>query len=182
MNKIKIREKSQSNIDFKFISFFFKIRDIFKDPMKKIEKTDIKEGDYVLDYGCGSGSFTIPAAKLAGSAGKVYAADIHPLSSEKIITQAEKYQLKNIKTIKTDCNTNLSDNSIDVILLIDVLHNLLDYKENLREFYRILKEMGSFWVDDHHYEGSQIKAKITKNNLFTFSEQFDSLYKFTKII
>ncbi len=182
MNKIKTRENSKSNMDFKGMSFFFKMRDFFKDPMKKIEKTDIKKGDHVLDYGCGSGSFTIPAAKLAGSNGKVYAADVHPLSSEKVKKQAEKYQLKNIETIQTDCNTNLKEASIDVILLIDVLHNLENYTENLKEFYRILKAEGSFWVDDHHYEGSQIQEKITENNLFKFSEQVDSLYKFTKLI
>jgi ubiquinone/menaquinone biosynthesis C-methylase UbiE len=182
MNKIKIRNKSKSNIDFKLMSFFFKIRDIFEDPMKKIEKIGIKEGDFILDYGCGSGSFTIPAAKLAGSTGKVYAADIHPLSSEKVKKKAEKNQLKNIKTIQTECETNLSDNAIDVILLIDVLHNLENYSENLKEFHRILKAEGTFWVDDHHYEDSQIKFKITENNLFKFSEKIDSLYKFTKII
>jgi len=180
--KIKIKDKSQSNIDFKFMSFFFKIRDFLKDPMKKIEKTNIKEGDLVLDYGCGSGSFTITAAKLVGPTGKVYAADIHPLSSEKVKEQAKKYKLKNIKTIQTDCNTSLSNNSIDVILLIDVLHNLENYTENLKEFHRVLKSEGAFWVDDHHYEELQIIAKITKNNLFKFSEKFDSLYKFTKMI
>lgn len=35
----------------------------------------IEKNQKVLDFGCGSGAYTIPAAKLVGKKGKVYALD-----------------------------------------------------------------------------------------------------------
>ena len=42
---------------------------------KILKKTGIKRGKTVLDFGCGSGTYTIPAAKIVGKEGKVYALD-----------------------------------------------------------------------------------------------------------
>lgn len=173
--------KKLSNWDFKIMSFLFKIRDFFKNPMNKIEKIDVKEGEYVLEYGCGSGSFTIPLAEVVGPSGRIYAADIHPLSSEKVKEKAEKNELENIKTIETDCNTNLNEKSIDVVVLIDVLHTLNEYKKNLEEFHRVLKNNGCLWVDDHHYDLEEIRQKIMETNLFEFVRSVDSFHKFNKI-
>jgi len=162
------------------MNLFFKIRDFFKDPRKKIEKIHLKRGDYVLEYGCGPGSFTVAIAERIGPKGKVYAADIHPLAPEKVIKKAEKNELENIETIITDCKTELEKNSIDKVILIDILHDLENYEENLKEFYRILKNDGKLWVDDHHFEGKQIKFRINKNGLFEYISKKDSLYEFRK--
>ena len=35
----------------------------------------IREGQYFLDFGCGTGDFTIPAAKIVGKKGRVFALD-----------------------------------------------------------------------------------------------------------
>ena len=175
------KKKSHSRFDFKAMSFFFKIRDFFKDPMDKVSKTDVKKGDYILEYGCGPGSFTIPLAELVGRFGKVYAADIHPLSSEKVQEKAEKHDLHNIETIKTECKTGLEENSIDTVILIDVLHDLEEYEENLKEFHRVLKPHGNLWVDDHHYDLPVIKQKIANTKLFKFIKRVDSLFEFQKI-
>jgi ubiquinone/menaquinone biosynthesis C-methylase UbiE len=94
--------------------------------------------------------------------------------------KAKKYDLANIETIQTNSNTNLEENSVDIILLIDVLHNLNQWLENIQEFYRVIKEKGVLWVDDHHYDGEKIKNKIIQTNLFKFSGKFDSLYKFIR--
>jgi ubiquinone/menaquinone biosynthesis C-methylase UbiE len=40
-----------------------------------LEKAGIKRGKTVLDFGCGSGIYTIPVAKIAGKEGDVYALD-----------------------------------------------------------------------------------------------------------
>jgi SAM-dependent methyltransferase len=99
-------------------------------------------GQEGLKYGCGSGSYTIPLAKLVGPSRKIYAADIHPLSSEKVLKKARKQGLDNNKTIQTDCKTDLDDGIIDKVILIDILHDLDNYQENLAEFCRVLKHKG----------------------------------------
>jgi ubiquinone/menaquinone biosynthesis C-methylase UbiE len=89
-----------SNVSFQFMSFFFKFRDFFSSPMKILEQIGIQQGWYVLDYGCGPGSYSIRVAQLVGPAG-----------------------YDNVHTILTDCNTKLPDASIDVALLFYVLHD-----------------------------------------------------------
>lgn len=182
IKKMNSNHKHTSNLDFKMMAFFFKIRDFFKDPNKKIQKIDLKKGDYVLEYGCGPGSFTVPIAKSIGSEGEVFAADIHPLASEKIRRKAEENGLNNIETIITDCKTELASNSIDKVILIDVLHNLKNYEENLKEFSRVLKKDGRLWVDDHHFDEKQIEKRIAKNELFEYIGSNDTLFEFRKVM
>ncbi|MHA1751653.1 MAG: SAM-dependent methyltransferase, partial [Candidatus Helarchaeota archaeon] len=62
-----------SELGFKMMAFFFRIRDLFSPPIKKIKLLNIKKGSIILDYGCGPGSFSIAAAQLVGNTGKVYA-------------------------------------------------------------------------------------------------------------
>jgi len=40
-----------------------------------LKKVGVEEGQIVLDFGCGGGNYTIPAAKIIGNAGKIYAVD-----------------------------------------------------------------------------------------------------------
>jgi precorrin-6B methylase 2 len=63
----------------------------------------------VLDFGAGSGSYSIPAAQLVGPTGEVYAADIHPLALKEIRKKAEMKGIKNLRTILTACETELPD-------------------------------------------------------------------------
>ncbi|MFX1313552.1 MAG: class I SAM-dependent methyltransferase, partial [Promethearchaeota archaeon] len=118
-----MKNKKQSNLDFRCMSFFFKIRDKFHPPIKKIKNADIKQGEIVLDYGCGSGSYTIATFEKVGPNGKVIAADIHPLALEKVRKKAEKIGYNNIEIIQTDCATGLDDEYVDKVICFDVLHH-----------------------------------------------------------
>ena len=66
------------NIKLRIEYFFLGLRDKFGIPFKpeeEIRKLGLKEGQKILDYGCGIGSYTFPAAKLVGEKGRVYALD-----------------------------------------------------------------------------------------------------------
>ena len=180
MNEKSKKRKRQSNIDFRFMSALFKIRDRFNPPVNKIEKTSIKQGDSVLDYGCGSGSYTIAAAEVIGPSGKIYAADIHPLAIKKVKKKVFKQNLKNIKTILTDCNTGLTDNSMDSIICFDVIHGVENFQDILNEFYRILKPNGHLSIDDHHLSEDEIISKITSKGSFNLVEKKEKIYNFIK--
>ena len=62
-----------SDLHFRFMSFGFKIRDLFLPRKDILSEIGIKPGFHILDYGCGLGSYSIPAADMVGSSGKVYA-------------------------------------------------------------------------------------------------------------
>lgn len=173
-------KKSESNLDFRCMSFFFKIRDIFKSPMKKIEKAGVKSGDNVLDYGCGSGSYTLAAAKTVNSSGNIFAADIHPLAIKKVNKRALKKGLKNIHTIQTSCDTDLESNSIDIIICFDVFHDIDDKACILKEFFRLLKNGSILSFDDHHMKENEILELLTSDGLFKLLQKKESQYNFIK--
>ena len=105
------KDKPMPDIGFRMMSFFFRIRDRFRDPGKLLEKVDIKERQIVLDFGCGSASYVIPAARIVGGNGMVYALDIHPLAISAVEKKATKEGLTNIATIISDRDTGLPDES-----------------------------------------------------------------------
>ncbi len=178
-NKNKSK-KHQSKMDFKGMAFFFKIRDVLKPPIQKIKKSKIKPGDYVLDYGCGPGSYSFAAIDVIGASGKIYCADIHPVAIESVKKKAAKKGLSNMETILTDCNTNLPNNSIDVIICFDVMHAIDDQSKLLKEFHRVLKSNGFLSFDDHHYEEEEIMNIISADGLFELTENIDNFYNFKK--
>ncbi len=175
-------DKAMKNISFKVMSMFFTIRDKFSDPMNKIRNAKISSGDYVLDYGSGPGTFSIAAAKVVGNKGKVYAADIQPLSGEKIKKKAFREGLSNIETIITNCCTDLKESSIDVLLCFDMFHMVNDQQKLLKEFHRVLKPDSIFSFDCHHMKEDKIKSLIVDSGLFKLDEKIDNIYNFTKLM
>ena len=175
------KNKKQSKIDFRLMSFVFRIRDKFYPPIKKIIKANIKQGEIVLDYGCGPGSYTIAAIEKLGPSGKIFAADIHPLALEKIKKKAEKKGYTNIETIQTDCDTGLDNESIDRVICFDVLHDIPNKDDILKEFHRVLKQNSTLSFDDHHLSEDEIINLITSKGLFKLAEKNDKQYNFIKI-
>jgi ubiquinone/menaquinone biosynthesis C-methylase UbiE len=113
---------------------------------KFLKDIGIKGGQKVLDFGCGSGNYTIPAAKIAGEEGLVYALDKDKRSLDQLMHKAESMGLKNIIRLDTsnESGTGLDNESVDVVLLYDVLHYYYfpraeDRRQLLREVYRVLK-------------------------------------------
>lgn len=115
-----------------------------KDGKIFLEDIGIKKGDIILDFGCGSGHYTIPAAKVVGMKGKVYALDKDTEILNQLMQTAESEGLKNIVSIgnqSEELKINLKDKSIDAMLLYDVLHymELEKRREIYKNAYRILK-------------------------------------------
>ena len=174
-------DKPMDNFHFRGMSFWFRIRDSFLPRKNILAEVGIKSGFSILDYGCGSGSYTIAAAQLAGKSGKIYALDIHPLAVQRVQSTASKKRLTNIETILSDCATGLPDESIDVALLYDTLHDLSKPDEVLAELHRVLKPNGILSFNDHHIkEENEIMSKITDKGLFELSSKGKRVYNFSK--
>jgi len=129
-------DKPAGNFDFRLMAFWFIFRDMFLPRENVLLEVGIKPGFCILDYGCGPGSYTIIAAKLAGERGKVYALDIHPLAIQMVKNMSEKKKLTNVGTILSDCATGLPDQSVEVALLYDTFHGLSKPDEVLAELHR----------------------------------------------
>ena len=174
-------DKPMSNFHFRFMSFGFWFRDIFLPRKSILKEVGIKPGFCILDYGCGPGSYTFAAAQFVGKSGKIYALDIHPLAIQRVQKIAAKRRLANIRTIHSDCATGLPDQSIDVALLYDTLHEISKPNEVLAELHRVLKPNGILSFNDHHMkEESEIVSKITGKGLFRLSRKGKRVYNFRK--
>ena len=128
---------------------------IKEDGMTFFREIGLKCGQSVLDFGCGEGHYTIPASKVVGIKGKVFALDKNEkvLDSSKI--SVKNANLKNVKIINGDSRIPLKDNSIDAALCYDVIHceKREERKKIYNEIYRVLREKGIFSVYPKHYRG-----------------------------
>ena len=151
-----------------------------------LRKVGIKKDDIVLDFGCGTGNYTISAAKIVGENGKVYALDKDERVLSRVYPKAEISGLKNIETMKTsgELEVDLEDASVDIVLLYDVLHSHSfpkadDRKELLNEVHRVLKPNGSLSVYPMHRDLKEVKEEIESASFYLENEYSGTLLSFS---
>jgi ubiquinone/menaquinone biosynthesis C-methylase UbiE len=176
----EVRTKQQSNLDFRLMSLSYKFRDFIKPRMRILDEVGIKEGFHVLDYGCGPGSYIVPLVKLVGKSGRIHALDIHPLAIKAVQRLISRKRLANVETIPSNCNTGLRPNSIDLVLLYDILHDLDEPNRVLAELHRVLKIKGILSVSDHHLKEGEIISQVTDGGLFKLSAKGKRTYGFSR--
>jgi len=148
-----------------------------KSILRQWEKLNlVKEGQSFLDYGCGTGSFTIPAARMVSNEGRVYALDYFPRQLEIVQEKAKKEGLTNIETILSSSQTGLPDESIDIVWMCDVLHEIKDRRVVLEELRRVLKRQGVLAIHD----GMGDRVLDYTDGLFSLTRTDGKLLKFIK--
>lgn len=96
----------------------------------------------VAEFGCGYGTFTVPAAQAVS--GNFYAFDIEPDLITQLQRRAAQLQLANLLPIQRDFveqGTGLANASVDHVMLYNILH-LEAPVTLLREAKRILRPSG----------------------------------------
>jgi ubiquinone/menaquinone biosynthesis C-methylase UbiE len=180
MAEKEAKAKPISNLDFRLMSLTYKLRDFRLPRMNILREMGIETGSHVLDYGCGPGSYIVPVVELVGTSGKIYALDMHPLAVEAVQKLTSRKGITNIQTILSDCKTGLSPNSIDAVLLYDILHDLNNVSDVLMELHRILKPKGILSLSDHHLKEEEIVSRVMSGGLFKLSAKNKRTYSFTK--
>lgn len=113
----------------------------------------LKEGDRVLDLGSGAhGYFTFEAAKRVGEKGKVWAVDKYAKAVENIDSLAKLYNHYNVKAVYGDVeqmgSLAFDDNSVDVVLLTNLLSEIKKHNSLLSDVHRLLKKKGKIFIVD----------------------------------
>ena len=175
------KDKSMPGIAFKAMSFYFALRHRLEDVTKPLKKAGITEGQIVLDFGCGPGHYTIAAAKMVGESGRVYALDIHPLAARSVEKKAAKKSLTNIKTIISDRDTGLPDQSIDTALVYDTIHMIKDKQALARELHRVLKPDGLLSVIAEHVKVEDIIKILEKDGPFSLRDRQGNLINLKRL-
>ncbi len=123
------------------------------DAKSLLEKTDLKEGWRVADFGCGArGHFTLQAAKMVGTKGVVYAIDVLKSALNGVESNARLHGLFNIRTLWSDLEilgaTKLPENYLDLALLINILFQVKDRQTVIKEAIRLVKKQGKLLIVD----------------------------------
>lgn len=123
------------------------------DPIFLLKKVELKDGMKVADLGCGAvGHFVIPAAKMVGEGGVSYGVDILKGALEGVRSRAKLEGLTNVETIWSNIEiyrgTKINDNSLDRVLLVNILFQTKGHHDILREAVRMLKPKGKLMVID----------------------------------
>jgi len=134
-----------------------RIRSFLSPPVELISKLDIGKADVVVDFGCGPGFFTVPLAKVAG---KVIGIDVSPRMLERAASYASRSKVP-IEFVRSDgTDIRLGDDSVDMILLNHVFHELKDRGKVLSEFLRIMKLSGRLAIVERTRSRSILSGKL----------------------
>lgn len=128
-----------------------------KDGVSFLQELGIRRGEVVLDFGCGSGHYVIPAAKVVGAGGTVIGMDQDKSALSEMMRLAKREGLENIAAILTPPASvviPLQTASVNTVLLYDVLH-YFNPEERIEFYHRVrqvLKEKGLFSLFPKHHK------------------------------
>ncbi len=115
----------------------------FTDPQNNIDQFDLMSGMQVADLGAGIGAYAVVVAKKVGPDGKVNAVEVQRRFLDKIRQTAEMEHLFNVKPIWGDVEklggSKLNDLSMDAVIISNVLFQLENKENIVKEAHRILK-------------------------------------------
>ena len=161
-----------------------RVRKWLMNPVKTLRIADIQPGQTILEVGCGTGFFTVPAAKMVGDQGRIVAVDASSGFLKELATKVQKANLKNVHIVQKDAlNIGLETESIDKVLLFGVIpFPLLPLDKFLPEMYRVLKPGGtmSVWLFPplvHNW----VPNRIIQSNLFEQISAQSNVYNYARI-
>ncbi|PIE64530.1 MAG: hypothetical protein CSA26_07980 [Desulfobacterales bacterium] len=155
-------QKPLSWFAFQLMRLVMNIRKRSRNIEKEINFAGIEKGFFILDFGCGLGFNTIPAANAVGKEGRVFALDLSEQAIRIMKKKIGKAGFDNIELIQSGCDTGLADKSIDLVFLHNTLPMIKEKQKVLDEITRVIKTGGTLSYVSRF--GSRIYGKDTISN------------------
>ena len=129
-------------------------------PTVVLEALGLKGGEVVADLGAGSGFYTFRIAPKVGKTGKVLAVDIQDEMIKTIRQRAAEQKISNVEVIKgSESDPNLPPNGVDVLLMVDVYHELSYPYEVMTKVCKALKPGGRVVFVEYRKEDPKVRIK-----------------------
>jgi len=130
----------------------------------------LHEGDIMADIGCGIGYFSIPASKIVGDSGKIFAMDILQEMLQDVEIKVKENNISNIETVLTEENDlKLEDGKITIAFISNVLHEANEKESFLNDIRSILSPKGRIaiveWQKINSEFGPPIEHRLDKIDL-----------------
>ena len=128
---------------------------LFLDSDEILGELNLKGDETFMDAGCGDGHIAIKVLEDYNHKGTVYAVDIYDASIEDMETYKKENNVENLINIEADISEGISgveDESIDVVLLVNVFHGFKASRklnEAVIELGRIIKKDGKIAIMDY---------------------------------
>src|SRR5687768_7209935 len=142
-------------------------RELEEDPDLAMRLIRVQRGSTVADLGAGSGYFTVRLARAVGNEGKVYAVDIQPGMLTLLQQAVTRQRLTNvIPVLGAPDDPRLPAESLDLVLMVDVYHELAAPQVTLGHLKRALKPGGRLVLLEYRAEDPDVpilpEHKMTK--------------------
>jgi ubiquinone/menaquinone biosynthesis C-methylase UbiE len=123
---------------------------IFLPPAEVASSLNLQRGMVVADIGAGTGYFALPIAGAVGTGGKVFAVDFQQGMLDHLRQKLDRPDSpKNINLVSGDAlKTTLPAQSVDLVFIANVWHELDDCPGVLAEAKRILCRSGGIAILD----------------------------------
>ncbi len=129
-------------------------------PEKAISALGLKPGMMVGDIGAGTGYYSLRIAKLIGPDGVVFSNDIQPGMLSRLQANATAEGIQNVKTILgTESDPHLPPAKLDLVILVDVYHELSRPQRMLRMIRQSLKPNGQLVLLEYRKEDSTVPIR-----------------------
>ncbi|MDO8725220.1 MAG: class I SAM-dependent methyltransferase [Candidatus Methanoperedens sp.] len=147
----------------------------FLNPDSILKKAGLSRDTIFADLGCGSGYFAIPSSLIVK---KVYAIDVQEGMLDIVREKIRVKKLTNIETfLSKESSILLPDNSVDVLFMANVFHELDDRGGILKEAKRILSGRGRMiiidWKKMEMEMGPPIEERISEDEVISICEDGD---------
>ena len=144
----------------------------FSNPEQILQNFGVSPGSVVVDFGVGSGFYSMAAARMVGSEGRVYAVDVQHSLLERLKEAALGEGIAHLDTVWGDIEkyggTRLRDGTADVVICANILFQLENRRAGLDEAKRLLRPNGRMlvvdWNGSHFGMGPSPDRVITQDD------------------
>jgi precorrin-6B methylase 2 len=129
-------------------------------PAAVIDALGLRGGEVVADLGAGTGYFTFRVAPEVGTTGKVLAVDIQDEMLDAIRRRATALKVMNVEEVKaSETDPKLPVSGVDVVLMVDVYHELAYPFEVMTKVRKALKPGGRVVFVEYRKEDPRVPIK-----------------------
>ena len=122
----------------------------------------MRDGDTVIDFGCGVGNYAFAAAEVVGQSGQVYALDIDTDVLNRLKAETLLRNTPNLHPYASheDATMDFADGFANVVLIYDLIHQTDIRRRFLEESRRVLVPGGILSILPFHMNHDEIRYML----------------------
>ena len=132
-----------------------------EEPDRALDAIGIARGATIADVGAGSGYFTVRLARRVGPTGRVYANDVQREMLERLDRRLKADNMSNVTLVLgEEADPKLPTAALDLVLMVDVYHELAQPQAMLRQLRAALKPDGRLVLVEYRKEDPTVPIRV----------------------